>query len=230
MYRKLEDLFICIKNSIRFCLGKNYITSLEEAYYFTVRKFGHKLTLSDVHFPIEQRPLDDLRTAVSFIDSYIREQGEFNIALRCNIVCMDIHDKLKSKYNIDSIITSGDLRLNGRAIWTTTRKQLATQFGHTIPVMSHHVWLTIGEFIIDPTVLFTIRQRSPHLLSKAIYDETHMIFLCEYKYRTMYLGNLSFEYKPRLVGREFYEHTRYGTPFLSIFCRPPAAVQGGPEV
>ena len=177
MYRKLEDLFICIKNSIRFCLGKNYITSLEEAYYFTVRKFGHKLTLSDVHFPIKQCPLDDLRTAVSFIDSYIREQGEFNIALRCNIVCMDIHDKLKSKYNIDSIITSGDLRLNGRAIWTTTRKQLATQFGHTIPVMSHHVWLTIGELIIDPTVLFTIRQRSPHLLSKAIYDETHMIFL-----------------------------------------------------
>ncbi len=230
MHRILENLFICIKNSIRFCLGKNYIASLEEAYYFTIRKFGHKLTLSDVHFPVWQCPLDDLRTAVSFIDSYVREQGESNMALRCNIVCMDIHDKLKSKYNIDSIITSGDLRLNGRTIWTATGKRLAAQFGHTIPVMSHHVWLTVGEFIIDPTVLFTIRQRNPYLLPEAIYGETHMIFLCEYKYRTVHLGNVSFEYRPRLVGREFYEHTRYGTPSLSISCRPPAAVQGGREV
>ena len=75
------------------------------------------------------------------------------------IVCMEIHDRLKSQYNIDSIVTSGDCRLNGNKIWSATRRQLLAQFGHRVPTMSHHVWLTIGEYIIDPTIMTTIRQK-----------------------------------------------------------------------
>mgnify|MGYP006955730997 CR=1 FL=1 len=216
MNSKLKSLLIYIGNSIRINFDKSYIASLEEAYNFTARKFGHKIKLSDVHFPIGQYTLDDFKKVVPFIADYVKRQGEFNIALRCNIVCMDIHDKLKSKYNIDSIVTSGDFWLSGRKIWSTTGTQLTTQFEHTIPTMSHHVWLTVGEYIIDPTIMMTIRQRIPNLFSDAVYDETHMIFLCKYSGRAMYINNILFEYKPRLVGQEFYKYTHYGIPVFSI--------------
>lgn len=223
MYRKLKILFIRIKNSTRIYCRKSYIASLEEAYNFTVRRFGCKFKLSDVHFPVEKDTLNDnnLPEVFSCIVDYIREQGESNIAFRCNIVCMEIHDRLKSQYNINSIVTSGDCWLNGHEIWSTTRKQLLTQFGHTIPTMSHHVWLTIGEYIIDPTIMTTIRQKKRQLFSNDIYDATYMIFLCKYRHRAMRLENVVFEYKPRLVGREFYEHTQYGIPVLSILSGYP---------
>lgn len=43
-----------------------------------------------------------------------------------------------------------------------------------------------------------------------------MIFLCKHKHKTMRLENVILEYKPRLVGCEFYEHTQYGIPVFSI--------------
>ena len=82
--------------------------------------------------------------------------------------------------------------------------------------MSHHVWLTIGEYIIDPTIMTTIRQKKRELFSNNIYEVTHMIFLCKHKHKTMRLENVILEYKPRLVGCEFYEHTQYGIPVFSI--------------
>lgn len=218
MYRKINSLFIRLKNFIRIHFSRSYTASLEGAYDFTVRNFGHQFKLPDVRFPVDKDTLNanDLPEVFSCIVDYIEEQGESNIAFRCNIVCMEIHDRLKSQYNIDSIVTSGDCRLNGNKIWSATRRQLLAQFGHRVPTMSHHVWLTIGEYIIDPTIMTTIRQKKRELFSNNIYEVTHMIFLCKHKHKTMRLENVILEYKPRLVGCEFYEHTQYGIPVFSI--------------
>ena len=178
MYRKINSLFIRLKNFIRIHFSRSYTASLEGAYDFTVRNFGHQFKLPDVRFPVDKDTLNanDLPEVFSCIVDYIEEQGESNIAFRCNIVCMEIHDRLKSQYNIDSIVTSGDCRLNGNKIWSATRRQLLAQFGHRVPTMSHHVWLTIGEYIIDPTIMTTIRQKKRELFSNNIYEVTHIIF------------------------------------------------------
>ena len=89
-------------------------------------------------------------------------------------------------------------------------------------------WAKLGTlnwtpYIIDPTIMTTIRQKKRELFSNNIYEVTHMIFLCKHKHKTMRLENVILEYKPRLVGCEFYEHTQYGIPVFSISSGAPSS-------
>ena len=96
MYRKINSLFIRLKNFIRIHFSRSYTASLEGAYDITDRNFGHQFKLPDVRFPVDKDTLNanDLPEVFSCIVDYIEEQGESNIAFRCNIVCMEIHERL----------------------------------------------------------------------------------------------------------------------------------------
>lgn len=54
MYRKINSLFIRLKNFIRIHFSRSYTASLEGAYDFTVRNFGHQFKLPDVRFPVDK--------------------------------------------------------------------------------------------------------------------------------------------------------------------------------
>jgi hypothetical protein len=58
MYRKINSLFIRLKNFIRIHFSRSYTASLEGAYDFTVRNFGHQFKLPDVRFPVDKDTLN----------------------------------------------------------------------------------------------------------------------------------------------------------------------------
>ena len=76
MYRKINSLFIRLRNFILIYLILIFTASLEGAYDFTVRNFGHQFKLPDVRFPVDKDTLNanDLPEVFSCIVDYIEEQ------------------------------------------------------------------------------------------------------------------------------------------------------------
>ena len=186
----------------------SYFKLLTKANRFTIKEWGKFLKSSEVVFPPIKYDDEKIQMILSIIQDYVCSKGGVeNIALKCNLICIEIHELLKTEYNIHSIVTSGYYLLNGKKSFYINKNKIITQFGKSGVKLEHHVWLTIGDYVIDPTLMFSIYWVNPCYFSKQTFIE-HMIIFYRYESGSIVIENDTYEYIPQFVGKSYYVHTQ----------------------
>lgn len=202
----MESLLERLKYS--YC-EKRYVKKIMDAYHFTTTTWGTKLNLSDVTIPPKAYSDQAMQQILSFIKDYLLTKGIENIALRCSVVCIELHNILKENFMVDSIVTSGYLKINKKNYFYADRSAIVSQFGKNGIKLKHHVWLIIGEYIIDPTLMSSLYIANPNFFSEETLERNAVIFY-KYKYSKIKIENENYEHKPLFLGKQFYDYTKYG--------------------
>lgn len=187
---------------------KRYSQRFTEAYQFTKDKFGQQLNLSDVVIPTKEYDCQIMKVILATITDYLCSKGVDNIAFHCSIVCVDIHNILKDKFDINAIVTSGYITINNKKRFYVDKAEIVFQFGRREIHLKHHVWLTVGPYIIDPTLMSSIFIVNPNAFAINTFQKNGVIFY-KYKNEKIMIENDSYKYMPLFVGKQYYDHTTY---------------------
>ena len=187
---------------------KRYAQRLTEAYAFTKDKFGEKLNLSDIVIPIKEYDIQSMNVLLSAIIDYLNSKDLDEIAFNCSIVCIDIQNLLKEKFDVNAIVTSGYITRNNRKRYYVNRAEIIFQFGKSKMYLKHHVWLTVGAYIVDPTLMASIFTINPDAFSINTFQKNGVIFY-KHKDEKIRIENDSYGYMPLFVGKQYYAQTSY---------------------
>lgn len=180
----------------------NYLDSLLEADLFTTCKQG--AISSDLHLGLKACDNRKMRVVLNIIEDFLAPLSLNLVALKCCPICVAIHDKL-AKHDLNSIITTGYILLNGEDLFHTNREGLIDQLERNICPKEFHVWLTVGDYIIDPTYMATIYSINHKVYSEQTFCE-NAIIIHKYDNHPFKLENDTLEYIPQFTGKYFYGH------------------------
>lgn len=187
-------------------VNKTYEELMYEAYLFT-QKMG--LDMSDVRLTsvsINSSLISD--TLSEYIDNHCFTLDK--LCLNCFNACIDIQVFFKSVRGIDTIVTSGNLYEGNSVCFFQSKEEICAMLGNSSAQCKFHTWLTIGDYILDPTIMLTFYYRDKQ---NGIYRYTQKDYASVIFQKSE--GNLHshLKYEPLFLGKTYFLATRF-MPFL----------------
>ncbi|WP_270653289.1 hypothetical protein [Phocaeicola plebeius] len=184
----------------------DYLTRLTEAYDFTVRNLhgGDASYTSGLH--LKQYDDASIREAYKLVQDMLAAVHPFFICNKCHFICLGVNRLLRDNH-FHPVLTTGYILLNHwEKEYYTNRKELFEQLKGILHPMKlqYHVWLTLGDYIIDPTYITTHLILNPGTCpQRESYD--NRIILFKHTDGAFEYGNDILEYIPQLTGTSLFE-------------------------
>lgn len=179
----------------------DYLTLLTEAHDFTVRHLhgGNTSYVTGLH--LEKYDDASIREAYSFVQEIFSELSPSDVVNKCLPICLAINDLL-NRNHFQSILTTGYTLLGNREKeYYTDRDELVRVFTNLTGAMTadFHVWLTVGNYIIDPTYMVSAYVHLCHS-----YPKIGRTVVCRFEELPLKLGDCTVNYIPQITGTRLY--------------------------
>lgn len=179
----------------------DYLTLLTEAHEFTLRNFYGETSCNSIGLRLKQYDDASIREACKSVQTMLAAVHPSFICNKCLFICLGVNRLLLDR-NFRPILTTGYVLLNySEKEYYTDRKELLRQFKDIQHPMNlqFHVWLTIGEYIMDPTYITTHCILNPDTYPRQdSYDNKIVLF--KHTSELFKFGNNTLEYIPQLTG------------------------------
>lgn len=188
----------------------DYLTLLTEAHDFTVRNLYGGTSHCTIGLCLKQYDDASIREACKLVQNMLAAVHPFFICNKCHFICLGAN-KLLLNNHFQPVLTTGYILLNHcEKEYYTDREELFKQLkGIQRPMkLQYHVWLTLGDYIIDPTYITTHRILNPDTYpQQESYD--NRIILFKHTAGLFEFGNDTLEYIPQLTGASLFEHQMF---------------------
>ncbi|MBW9280278.1 hypothetical protein [Bacteroides fragilis] len=179
----------------------DYLTLLTEAHDFTVRNLYGKTASCDTDLHLKKYDDASIREACKFVQDMLSSVHPLFIVNKCHFICLGANKLLLEKH-FQPILTTGYILLNHcEKEYYTDREELFRQLkGIQHPMkLKYHAWLTLGDYIIDPTYITTHRVLNPEAYPMRDSYDNRMIFF-KHTAGLFEFDNGTLEYIPQLTG------------------------------
>lgn len=185
----------------------DYLVRLTEAHAFTLRSLHGETASCNTGLHLEKYDDASIREACKSVQNMLSAVHPFFICNKCHFICLGAN-KLLLNNHFRPILTTGYILLNHcEKEYYTDREELFKQLKEIQHPMKlrYHVWLTLGDYIIDPTYITTHRV----LNSKAYpmqdsYDNRMILF--KHTAGLFEFDNSTLEYIPQFTGASLLDH------------------------
>lgn len=182
----------------------DYLTLLTEAHAFTMRNLHRRTASCDTGLPLKKYDDATMQVVFGLVQDMLHQVHPGFIANKCHFICLGANALLLQN-GFHPILTTGYILLDHlEKEYYTGREELLKQFeGIQVSMeLNYHVWLTVGDYIIDPTYITTHRIPDPQAYPIQPSYDNKMIF---FKHASCFFefdgGTL--EYIPQLTGDLF---------------------------
>ena len=179
----------------------DYLTLLTEAHDFTVRNLYGGTSHCTTGLYLKQYDDASMREACKLVQEVFSELGPADVVDKCLPVCLAVNDLL-DRNHFQSILTTGYTLLGNREKeYYTDRNDLVRQFTSLTGTMTadFHVWLTVGNYIMDPTYMVSAYVHQYHS-----YPEIGRSVICRFEELPLKLGDCTVDYIPQITGTRLY--------------------------
>lgn len=134
-----------------------------------------------------------------------------DVAYNCYDICTLLYQKLAGE---PLLLTGGNILINNEISYNTTTKYLKELYARNNNIQSPmHVWFTLGEYIIDPTILSTLLYckeiNTYKLIDDDILRSNYLIAHTSIHGSIQYFSKIKLSYDPLIIGERYFLETGF---------------------
>lgn len=156
--------------------------------------------------------IEKIRVTIIYILFNNYKQLE-TIAFNCLDVCLYVQSVLYTKFGINSLLISGNLIIDNESLYSITKDKIREMHGKNNKQLPMHVWLSVGNYIIDPSILTTLLFSKQTIVNSKLEDkvilQNYLVACFELGSHKCCLSGMEFLYIPLLVGNKYYQDTSF---------------------
>lgn len=179
----------------------DYLTLLTEAHDFTVRNLYEEASSYDTDLHLKKYDDASIRKACTLMQDIFSELAPSDVVNKCLPICLTINDLL-NRNHFQSILTTGYTLINHKEKeYYTDRYELVRLFTNLTGPMTtdFHVWLTVGNYIIDPIYMVSAYFHQLHS-----YPQSSQAIIRKYEELPLRFGECTVDYIPQITGTRLY--------------------------